>query len=291
MSIQSGTGLSIDQKPCAWLIEWWHKSQPQHSKVLPPTPQQSTFGKSGFNKNQASFTATKSKSGETITSGRVTKKGPQKQKVTKHMVKNEICVLWNSGKCAIPPPKKCWRCHVCLNPNCNGDHMVINCPKTKVWSALWELASLSICCCSFQGQIYECADFLADTFAIAAAHSYSNQVWAWVLSVGAWVVHVTVGALVVSIGAAMMVGSCAGNYYNTRYGLGCFLLEHQLHFIIDWVFPNQTTSCFWCFFCLKLIFGGWHSPRKLWSEPRKSEPLILGYTEVADENLTQFLWQ
>ena len=95
-------------------------------------PQQSTFGKSSFNKNQASFMATKSKSGGTITSGQVTKKGPQKQKVTKHMVKNEICVSWNSGKCAIPPPKKCWRCHVCLNLNCNGDHMVINCPKTKV---------------------------------------------------------------------------------------------------------------------------------------------------------------
>ena len=57
----------------------------------------------------------------------------------------------------------------------------------------------------------------------------------------------TVGALVVSIGAEMMVGSCAGNYYNTRYELGYFLLEHQLHFIIDWVFPNQTTSHFWCF--------------------------------------------
>ena len=64
----------------------------------------------GFNnqsRNQASFTATKSKSGGTI-SGKVSKKSP-KQKVTEEMVRNEICVSWNSGKCTIPPPKKCWR--------------------------------------------------------------------------------------------------------------------------------------------------------------------------------------
>ena len=52
--------------------------------------------------------------------------------------------------------------------------------------------------------------------------------------------------------------------------------------------PKPNHFAFLMFFCLKLIFGRWHPPRKLWSEPRKSEPSILGYTGSADEYLTQF---
>ena len=95
------------------------------------TPNFNKFG-GGYNhqgKIQASFTATKSKPGGTVP-GKVTKKTP-KQKVTEDMVKNEICVSWNSGKCAIPPPKKCWRRHVCINPSCGGDHKIIDYPLTK----------------------------------------------------------------------------------------------------------------------------------------------------------------
>ena len=83
-------------------------------------PHFNKFG-NGFNKQSkgATFSATKSKPVGTI-SGKVKKN--QKQKVTEEMVKNEICVSWNSGRCAIPPPKKCWRKHVCINPSCGGDH-------------------------------------------------------------------------------------------------------------------------------------------------------------------------
>ena len=52
--------------------------------------------------------------------------------------------------------------------------------------------------------------------------------------------------------------------------------------------PKPNHFAFSVFFCLKLIFGGWHPPRKLWSEPRKSKQSILGYTGSADEYLTQF---
>ena len=89
-----------------------------------------SFNFNGFQKNQASFTATKSKPGGSIIAGKVTKKA-QKQKVTVDMVKNEICIYWNGGKCAIPPPKRCWCRHVCINPQCGGDHMVIECPLNK----------------------------------------------------------------------------------------------------------------------------------------------------------------
>ena len=101
------------------------------SNQRPFTPNFNKFG-GGYNHQgriQASFTATKSKPGGMVP-GKVTKK-TTKQKVMEDMVKNEICVSWNSGKCAIPPPKKCWRRHVCINPSCGGDHKIIDCPLTK----------------------------------------------------------------------------------------------------------------------------------------------------------------
>ena len=55
--------------------------------------------------------------------------------------------------------------------------------------------------------------------------------------------------------------------------------------------PKPNHFAFSVFFCLKLIFGGWHPPRNFWSEPRRSEPSILGYTGSADDYLTQFLRQ
>ena len=97
-----------------------------------PKPFNTHFNKfgNGFTSHSKgpSFSAPKSKSGGTF-SGKVKKS--QKQKVTEDMVKNEICVSWNSGRCAIPPPKKCWRKHVCINPSCGGDHKIIDCPLSK----------------------------------------------------------------------------------------------------------------------------------------------------------------
>ena len=82
-----------------------------------PKPFNTHFNKfgNGFNSQSkgASFSATKSKSVGTL-SGKVKKS--QKQKVTEDMVKNEICVSWNSGRCAIPPPKRCWRKHCMHQP-------------------------------------------------------------------------------------------------------------------------------------------------------------------------------
>ena len=62
--------------------------------------------------------------------GKVTKNA-QKQKVTEEMVKNEICVSWNGGKCTIPPPNKCLRHDICINLLCGRDHKIIDCPLNK----------------------------------------------------------------------------------------------------------------------------------------------------------------
>ena len=64
-----------------------------------------------------------------VQGGRVNKKHTGKPKITEEMVKDKHCLSWNAGNCSCPPGKRCWRKHVCLQ--CDGDHMVINCPERK----------------------------------------------------------------------------------------------------------------------------------------------------------------
>ena len=87
------------------------------STQRPPNPNFTKFGGGfqGQGKGQGSSTSTKAKQGATI-GGKVVKKS-QKQKVTEDMVKNEICVSWNSGRCAIAPPKKVL-VQTCLHQPC-----------------------------------------------------------------------------------------------------------------------------------------------------------------------------
>ena len=61
--------------------------------------------------------------------GKVNKRG--KGKVTREMVQDEVCVGWNGGNCTIKPPKECWRRHICINPACQGNHRVVDCPMMK----------------------------------------------------------------------------------------------------------------------------------------------------------------